>query len=170
MKNSKFGTNPDWLNKSKAQREAREMLVGVKRRCGRLLHPRNAAKLSACKSVLIGLTQTHSQPARTPMSPVIKVSYLRLRLWTLPMLFFCLGYYKLPLINAKKSSFTSAPQDKKIFLISSVLLLPIYIHLYMHCTMYCTNTFCCHCLCEKMKKKKEQKKKKHTDRTLGHFN
>ncbi len=90
--------------------------------------PRNAAKLSACKSVLIGLTQTHSQPARTPMSPVMKVSYLRLCLWTFWMLFFCLGYYKLPLINPKKLYFTSPSQIKKIFLISSVFLVPIYTH------------------------------------------
>lgn len=100
MKNSKFGTNPERLNKSKPQREAREMLLGMKRRCGRLLYPGNAAKLSACESVLIGLTQTHSQPARTPMSPVMKVSYLRLCFWTWT-LFFCLIYYKLPLTNPK---------------------------------------------------------------------
>lgn len=127
MKNSKFGTNPDWLNKSKPQWEAREMLVGMKRRCGRLLHPRNAAKLSACESVLIGLTQTHSQPARTPMSPVMKVSYLRLCLWTFWMLFFCHGYYKLPLINPKKLYFTSPSQIKRFSWYHQCFLCP-YIH------------------------------------------
>lgn len=107
----------------------------MKRRCGRLLHPRNAAKLSACKSVLIGLTQTHSQPARTPMSPVMKVSYLRLRLWTFWMLFFCLRYYKLPLINPKKVIFYFCISDKKIFFdIISVSCAHIYTHMYIYCT------------------------------------